>query len=310
MAARDWLTVYLKGFAMGSADAVPGVSGGTIALITGIYDRFIAALAGLDPREAFALLPLLARVHHDDARYELAVGLSALEIPFLATLGVGVVSAAITVANVVEYARTAFPAPTYAFFFGLIAASVVVLLDEVDLTTPRRIVAGLLGFVLAFAVSGGATATLPSGLLTIFVAGAIAICAMVLPGISGSLILLTLGQYHVLTNAVSTATDAILGGHAADATDPVVTIVVFAVGAVIGVLSFARAVSYALSEYREATLTFLVALMVGALRAPGHIVLEEVDAWTLDVTLVLVVVAAVGALCVLVLEYTTDEITY
>ncbi|QDX41036.1 DUF368 domain-containing protein [Salarchaeum sp. JOR-1] len=310
MSVREWVAVYLKGAAMGAADAVPGVSGGTIALITGIYDRFITALAGLDPREAWALLPFLARVHQDDARAELRAALGVLDVPFLVVLGLGVVSAAVTVANLVEAARTTYPALTYAFFFGLIAASVVVLWSELDLTTPNRKFVAVLGFALAFAVSGQASATLPAGLATMFVAGAIAICAMVLPGVSGSLLLLTLGQYHVITSAVETATDAVLNANLGNATAPVTTLAAFSLGAAVGIVSFARVVAWALDTYRAATLTFLVALMAGALRAPGQVIVDETTAWTPETALALLAVAAVGALAVLGLERATGDITY
>src|SRR6056297_2483549 len=100
MAVREWAAVYLKGAAMGAADAVPGVSGGTIALITGIYERLVGAIAALDPGEALALLPLLPQLGDASARRELGDALTDMEVPFLLVLGVGVLTAVITVANV------------------------------------------------------------------------------------------------------------------------------------------------------------------------------------------------------------------
>jgi putative membrane protein len=132
MAAREWAAVYLKGAAMGAADAVPGVSGGTIALITGIYERLVGAIAALDPEDAVALLPLLPRLGSRNAREELRGSLTDMEVPFLLVLGVGVLTAVITVANAVDVAYHQYPGLTFAFFFGLIAASVVVLLGEVS----------------------------------------------------------------------------------------------------------------------------------------------------------------------------------
>src|SRR6056297_2939650 len=99
MAVREWAAVYLKGAAMGAADAVPGVSGGTIALITGIYERLVGAIAALDPREALGLLAYVPSFGDSDAREAFAADLLEMDVPFLVVLGVGVLSAVVTVAN-------------------------------------------------------------------------------------------------------------------------------------------------------------------------------------------------------------------
>jgi len=311
MAVREWAAVYLKGAAMGAADAVPGVSGGTIALITGIYERLVGAIASLDPGEALALLPLLPRLGDESARREVGDALTGMEVPFLFVLGVGVLTAVVTVANAVDVAYQEFPGLTFAFFFGLIVASVVVLLGEVSVETPGRVAAGVVGFGFAFVLSGLSHGdVLPGGLAVMFVAGAVAICAMVLPGVSGSLILLTLGKYETMTGAVSEATDALFAGALAEAVDPLSTLVVFAVGALAGILTFARAVEWALDHYRAATLTFLVALMAGALRAPAIEIADATSAWTAASVAPLVVAGVLGAGAVLALDATTDDLDY
>lgn len=311
MSSRDWLAVYLKGAAMGAADAVPGVSGGTIALITGIYERLVGAIAALDPQEALALLALVPGLADRDVREEFRRSLVEMDVPFLALLAFGVLSAAITVANVVEVAIHDVPGLTFAFFFGLIAASVVVLLSEVSVSTPGRIGAAVTGFVLAFALSGQAQANvLPGGLLVLFLAGVVGISAMVLPGVSGSLILLTLGKYDTMTSAVSAATDALFAGRLGEVVDPLTTLVVFTTGAVVGILSFARAVEWALEEFRAATLTFLVALMAGALRAPAIRIADATPSWSAPNLGGVLVAGFVGAALVLVLDATTDDLEY
>jgi putative membrane protein len=311
MAVREWAAVYLKGAAMGAADAVPGVSGGTIALITGIYERLVGAIAALDPEEALALLPLLPRLGDARARRELGDALTDMEVPFLLVLGMGVLTAVITVANLVEVAIHDYPGLTFAFFFGLIAASVLVLFGEVSADTPGRIMAGVTGFAFAFVLSGQAQGNmLPGGLAVMFVAGAVAICAMVLPGVSGSLILLTLGKYDTMTGAVSDVTDALFAGALGEAVDPLSTLVVFSFGALVGILTFARAVEWALDHYRAATLTFLVALMAGALRAPAIEIGDATSAWTAASVVPLLVAGVVGAGAVLALDATTDDLDY
>ncbi|WP_232688590.1 DUF368 domain-containing protein [Halobacterium zhouii] len=311
MSVRDWAGVYLKGAAMGAADAVPGVSGGTIALITGIYERLVGAIAALDPAEAVMLLELLPHLTSADGRAEFASTLREMDVPFLVMLAVGVLTAVLTVANLVEIARHEYTAITFAFFLGLIAASVVVLLSEVSLDTTGRVTAGIVGFAVAFALSGaGQGSLLSASLPLVFVAGAIAICAMVLPGVSGSLLLLTFGLYATMTNAVSEATDAVLAGNLGAASAPVTTLVVFSLGALLGVLTFARVVEWAFDHYRAATLTFLVALMAGALRAPAIKITEATGAWTLETGVPVLVAALVGAGLVLVLDATTDDLDY
>jgi len=311
MNLRAWLGVYLRGAAMGAADAVPGVSGGTIALITGIYTRLIDAIAGLNPRACLALLGPLVRTPIDaDARATVRDELVGMDVPFLCVLGVGVVSAVVTVANVVQYFLTTQPVATYAFFFGLVLASVLVLAGDVSLGTPRHVAVAIGGFALAFVASGSAGGQLPANPVTTFFVGALAICAMVLPGISGSLILLTLGQYDRMTGAVHGATAAALAGDAGAFGEHATTLVVFTVGALVGLLSFARVVAWAFAHYRTATLTFLVALMTGALRAPLRLAFADVPA--LDVAVIgrFVLLALVGAVVLVALERASGTVSY
>jgi putative membrane protein len=133
---------------------------------------------------------------------------------------------------------------------------------------------------------------------------------MVLPGVSGSLILLTVGKYETMTSAVSAATDTLFAGKLREAVDPVSTLVVFILGALVGILSFARAVKWALDTYRAATLTFLVALMAGALRAPAIHIADATPEWTVSAAVPLLVAGGVGAGVVLALNAATGDLDY
>jgi putative membrane protein len=306
-AAREWLTVYVKGIFMGAADAVPGVSGGTIALITGIYERLIGAITSLDPRA----LRYLPRLHRRTERAEFRAALVGMDIPFLLALGGGIITAIVSVARLVHIAQRAYPGPLFAFFFGLIAASAIVLYDQVSLDTPRRVMVAVFGFVFAFVLSGGVSNAAPNSPLVVFVAGAIAIAGMILPGVSGAFFLLLLGQYTYLTGVLSDFVDALFGlvtgGSVAAVIEPGIVVVAFCVGALIGLFSIAYAIRWALANYREATLTFLVSLMVGALRLPATRVLQNVPAATpMAVSSVVAVAVAGGALVVLVDRFTDD----
>jgi putative membrane protein len=265
---RAWITLYLKGIAMGSADAVPGVSGGTIALIVGVYERLIAAVTAIDPARIRRVLAGVRPANIPDAR----AAFHEIDGAFLLVLGAGIGTAVVVVLSGVDYLLAIRPVATYGFFFGLIAASAAVLLGDVELDAPRRKAAAVAGFLLAFLASGYASTALGSSLLVVFVAGAVAVSAMVLPGISGSLLLVVLGQYEYMSGTVSRAVDGLVAfvtGNGSDALRATVPpVVAFLVGGVVGLFTVAHAVRYALARARAATLAFLVSLVIGALRAP------------------------------------------
>ncbi|WP_135535161.1 DUF368 domain-containing protein [Halostella pelagica] len=302
---REWLAIYLKGFFMGSADTVPGVSGGTIALITGIYERLIAALTAIDLRT----LRDVVRVHDPESRRAVRSQLVRMDIVFLLTLGVGMMTAVVSLSHALERAVDAYPAPTYAFFFGLIGASAAVLYEQVDLTTSGRVAVAVAGVGLAAAVTGRASAGVSHALPVILLAGALAVCAMILPGVSGAFLLILVGQYEYMLGALNRFTDALAdladGGSVAAVVDAVPPVAAFMAGAFAGLLTLARVIDWALSNYRAATLTFLVSLMVGGLRLPAERVVSNGG-----VTVLAVVAAVAGGLLVLAVDHLTDDLEY
>ncbi|QWC20174.1 DUF368 domain-containing protein [Halorubrum sp. 2020YC2] len=265
---REWATLYLKGVAMGSADAVPGVSGGTIALIVGVYERLVAAITAATPSR---LRRILAGVRSAD-RADALTAVRELDAGFLLALGAGIATAVVAVLSGVDYLLATRPVATYGFFFGLIAASAAVLLADVDLSTPRRKAAAFGGFAAAFLASGYASAAVASSLPVVAVAGAVAVSAMILPGISGSLLLIVLGQYDYMAGTVGRFVDGVvalaLGRGAGGVVETAPVVAAFCAGGVVGLVTIAHAVRYALSRARAATMAFLVSLVVGALRAP------------------------------------------
>ena len=307
---RELLAVYLKGFSMGAADVVPGVSGATIALIVGIYDRLIRAITAIDPR---SFRPVL-RPHDPDARTQLWTELERMDIPFLLTLGLGISTAIVILSRVMHEAATTYPVPTYGFFFGLIAASAVVLYGEVETWTAGRVAVSLVAIVLAFLITGITAGGASHGVLMVFIAGAVAICAMVLPGVSGAFFLLILGQYEYMTGVLSEFVDGLIGLLNGDALAPVLeagsVVAVFGVGAVIGLFTMAHAVGYALDRYRAATLAFLVSLMVGALRLPFVEVTSNLGTSPAGTPTIAVVAGLIGAAAVLLVDWYTDDLEY
>ncbi|MFB6294433.1 MAG: DUF368 domain-containing protein, partial [Candidatus Nanohaloarchaea archaeon] len=279
MDVRDWLIVYLKGVAMGAADTVPGVSGGTIALITGIYERLVAAVAALSP----APLRHLGQVHTDAGRRRFRDELGEMDVWFLAVLGTGVASAVVVLSRFMHTALVQYPAATNALFFGLIGASALVLYRAVSLDGPRRIAAAAASFAAAFLVVGVSGGTgFGHSLPVVFAAGMVASAAMLLPGISGAAFLYILGQYAFLTGRLERFVDAILALPRTPATlaADAAVIAVFLAGIGAGLVTVARGVQWALQRDRATTLTALVSLMAGSLRLPVERIAAETAAVT------------------------------
>jgi putative membrane protein len=301
--------VFCKGLFMGAADTVPGMSGGTVALVTGIYERLIAAITGFDPRDLRHVL----RVHRPEGRAGLRQTLADVDAPFLLALGAGVLTAVATVAGVVEVVAEQSPGPLNAFFFGLIAASAVVLFGEVDLDA-RRVVVGLVAALVAFAVTGvtGDGGVASESLLVLYLAATLAASAMVLPGVSGAFLLLVLGQYDRFLGLVTDVTGALpaaVGGTVTPLVDPLVGVAVFGAGAVTGVLSVGHVVGWALANYRGLTLAALVGLLVGGLRLPAAAA-AAVTAPTPAALAPVLGAAALGAAVLLGFDYLTDDLDY
>jgi putative membrane protein len=245
-----------------------------------------------------------------DDRRDAVAALREADVPFLLALGVGVFGAVLTVVPVLGIGIDRVPALTFGFFFGLIAASVVVLRHVISLDGPRQVAAFVGGVVLAAVASGGGTAVLGTSLAGTAVAGALAVSAMLLPGISGSLILVILGQYKRMSTTLHEFQSAVFayvtGGDATGLVETGTVVVAFVAGAVVGLFTVARGVRAALARDRETTLTFLVALVIGALRAPVVSAGSELDdlgrTWTPETVGLFVAAAVVGAVVVLALD--------
>lgn len=291
----DLLRTYVIGLCMGTADGVPGVSGGTIALIAGVYTRLIDAITSITPRNGFRLLASILAADTETIREVL----EEVDAFFLLSLGSGILTAVVIVTRIVEYADEHYPVVLFGFFFGLIAASLVILAGQITLSKRRHKAVAFAGFLLAFFLSGDITLLQGDGAALIFVAGAVSVSAMILPGISGSLILVILGQYVFLSQTLTEFTDgtaALLSGGTVDAlANPGMTLAIFLVGATIGLFTIARAVDHSLHRAPEITLAFLVSLVAGALRAPIAEVNSMGIGWTVTTVGEFVLVAFVGA---------------
>lgn len=244
----------VKGMCMGAADVVPGVSGGTIAFITGIYDELINSIKSINA----ASLKMFFTGKWGEF-WKMINGKFLLFL--LAGIGISVFS----LAKIITWLLVAYPVLVWSFFFGLVLASTWFVGKDVKERNWKTGLGFLLGAALAFYITVATPAETPSHFLFIFLCGAIAICAMILPGISGSFILVLLGKYFFIMEAVKTL--------------DLKVIAIFGIGACVGISSFSRLLSYALSHMRNITLAVLSGFMLGSLNKvwPWKETIEEVE---------------------------------
>lgn len=281
---KEAFLILIRGLLMGSADIVPGVSGGTIALITGIYGHLIEAISNI----RFGFLKPLVKGDFKGFWNQL---LEEIDFKFFIPLILGIGIAFLTLAKVVTYCMEYHTALTYSFFLGLIIASAVILFRKIDKINIKHVLCAVIGLILTYIFVSLNPIAANHSLLIIFISGMIAICAMILPGISGSFLLLLLGQYKYMLTALHEF-------HLSE-------IAVFAVGAVIGILGFSKILNFLLKNYEELTMAFLIGVMLGSLKVPA---VEIVSSASVDVFGILpcIVVAIVGFALIIVLETKFD----
>lgn len=244
----EYILTAIKGACMGAADVIPGVSGGTIAFIMGIYDKFVASLAAIN---AEAVKLFFTGKFKEFWRH--------INGGFLLSLVVGIGISVISLATVMQTLLSDFPIQTWAFFFGLIVASSIFILRGISGWGLREILFLIGGVVLGVTICTLSPTQTPDALWFIFLSGAIAICAMILPGISGSFILLILGKYQYILGAVS---DLVAGQNVVG---NLLIIGVFAIGAVVGILSFSKLLHWLLSRWHKQVLIILAGFIIGSL---------------------------------------------
>lgn len=235
------IIVALKGFGMGAANVVPGVSGGTIALLTGIYSDIVGALNAVTEKETWKSL-LHGRFREF---WRLIKG------DFLVALLVGVLLSVFSLAKLVTWCLTYYPILTWAFFFGLILASAVVMVRGVKDFRGADLIPAVIGLALGLVICTMSPTKTTDDIWFIFLCGAISICAMILPGISGSFILLVMGKYHYIMQAIT------------DLNWPV--IIMFGVGCVAGILAFAKLLHWLLARWEKQTMLVLLGFVFGSL---------------------------------------------
>ena len=252
-----------RGLLMGGADIIPGVSGGTMALILGIYERLVTAISHVDTK----FLALLRT-------REWRAAAEHIDLRFLVALGVGVGSGIVVLGSLMHHlletsGNVAMTCPlTMAAFFGLIVASAVHVGRMIKNWTFATTVLIIVGALVAYRITGSPTADVKPEPGFLFLCGMIAICAMILPGISGSFIMLLLGVYNVITGAISALkSDVLTVSLTVDTWNHFQTLAIFACGCIVGILGFSKILRWLLGNFHNATMAVLCGFMIGSLRA-------------------------------------------
>jgi len=238
---KDYLGIILRGFLMGASDVVPGVSGGTMAFILGIYEELINAIKSIDVTFIKLILTFKFRKAIDLVPWK-----------FLLSVFVGILLAIFSLARLLEWLLENKPVLLWSFFFGLVVASIIMVARRIPRWTALTIGISLFVALGAYWLVGLVPTETPTDWWFIFLSGVIAICAMILPGISGSFILVLLGKYEYILGAVNNHDFLTLG--------------IFTLGAVIGITSFAQLLSWLFKKHHNLTIAMLTGLMLGSLR--------------------------------------------
>ena len=236
----DNLMLYIKGLAMGAADVVPGVSGGTIAFVTGIYIELINTIKSLNLRALQTL-----KSEGIGAAWRFING------RFIVILLAGILTSLFSLAQVMQYLLVEHPLPLWSFFTGLIVASVVYLMRQNPLHSTYEKLIFFVGIGIAYGISIAPPVVLEGTVVTMFLAGSIALCAMILPGISGSFILVLLGLYPVFIGAIANLQIDILTA--------------FALGGIIGLILFSRLLSWLLARFETLVIATMCGFLIGSL---------------------------------------------
>lgn len=234
------LTLTLKGVAMGAADVVPGVSGGTIAFISGIYEELISSINNIN-------LEALKKLRKEGIKSFWSHVNGTFFVFLLSGIGISILS----LSKLVIYLLENHPVLIWSFFFGLVVASTLLIAKTIGKWNPTTIIFLLLGTIIAYFISSAQTTGNIEANWYVFLSGAIAICAMILPGISGSFILVLMGSYHLVLNALHDKDMVIIG--------------LFISGCLVGILSFARLLKFLFNKFKEITIALLTGFMIGSL---------------------------------------------
>lgn len=273
----DLFKIFLRGLLMGASDIMPGISGGTIALITGIYDKLIASISNI---KLLFLKPLL-KGNITEFKKQL---FEEIDFEFFIPLGLGIALAMVLMAGVINYLLGNYAGYTYSFFAGLIIASIFILYKQLDALNIKAITVTIIFAILGYVFVGLNPLQASHSLPILFVSGFTAICAMLLPGISGSSLLLLLGQYEYMIDVLHRIS--------------IIEIIIFVLGAGCGFMIMSRVIKYLLENHKQLTVAALIGIMLGSLRVPmQHIVTGNISS-----LIICFIIALIGMIIVLFVD--------
>lgn len=238
---KNSVRLFFTGFIMGSADIVPGVSGGTVAFVMGIYEELIQSIKTVSGQVPKLVLQM-----------KFIEAFEKIPLHFLVPLALGLLTAVFTLSNAVSYLLEFHPQFVWSFFFGLVLASVLVVRKRVVTWNIHDYLAVVVTAIAAYIIVGAVPVETPNTLLALFLSGAVAICAMILPGVSGSFLLVIMGKYEQVLGAVTNR--------------DFVTLIVFGLGAVAGLALFSRLLSWLFKKHHDIVIALLIGFMIGSLR--------------------------------------------
>lgn len=250
----DYLIITLKGLAMGAADVVPGVSGGTIAFISGIYQELIDSINNVD----ISVLKTLKKDGLKAAWQQVNGG-------FLLALLTGIFISVLTFSKIITQLLASHPILVWSFFFGLIIASIVLIWKETSNWKLVDILALVVGIILSYYITIVRPVSSPDSYWYLFLSGFIAIIAMILPGISGAFILLLMGSYETVIGTINKFREGIVKFDMAVLGEALMKLSVFALGAIIGLKSFSKILHWMFEKHKNTTLALLIGFMAGSL---------------------------------------------
>ena len=251
---KQSLSIIFKGLAMGAADVVPGVSGGTIAFISGIYEELITTIHNLD----IGVFKTLKKegIKKVWQRYNLG---------FLASLFTGIAISILSLAKVITMLLGQYPVLVWSFFFGLVIASIIYIAKQITNYSPKTIIALVLAGVFSYGITLAKPVADTESIWFLFFAGFIAIIAMILPGISGAFILLLIGGYTIVIGAINQFIEALSTFSLSALGNALLKIGVFAAGAIAGLKVFSGILNWMFANHKNTTLAVLTGFMIGAL---------------------------------------------
>lgn len=250
----DYLIITLKGLAMGAADVVPGVSGGTIAFISGIYQELIDSINNVN-------LSVLKTLKKDG----LKAAWQQVNGGFLLALLTGIFISVLTFSKIITQLLASHPILVWSFFFGLIIASIVLIWKETSNWKLVDILALVVGIILSYYITIARPVSSPDSYWYLFLSGFIAIIAMILPGISGAFILLLMGSYETVIGTINKFREGIVKFDMAVLGEALMKLSVFALGAIIGLKSFSKILHWMFEKHKNTTLALLIGFMAGSL---------------------------------------------